>query len=240
MKPATRIRDLFVADVTRDIPPVVYFHEQSPQKLAVEVSEYIITGGYPDGHPGKKRIPEGIHEHYVRLLRAIADELDRPGGPEPADLLDLRLLRLGQVELRQAPRLALDGAELPDGRSLAEALLARDTSPASQELRDAWAASRPRSIRWPSSSTSAAPPATASTSTRSPCAWSRSASATARPTLVADFELKLERDKEWKRFEKVAKDTLGRPWSEVKDRRWPRRSSRWSCTPCTPSATPTR
>lgn len=30
---------------TRDIPPVVYFHEQTPEKLAVEVSEYIITGG---------------------------------------------------------------------------------------------------------------------------------------------------------------------------------------------------
>jgi hypothetical protein len=33
------IRDLFVSDVTRDIPPVVYFHEQSPEKLASEVSE---------------------------------------------------------------------------------------------------------------------------------------------------------------------------------------------------------
>ena len=42
------IRDLFVSDVTRDIPPVVYFHEQSPEKLAAEVSEYIITGGWPE------------------------------------------------------------------------------------------------------------------------------------------------------------------------------------------------
>ena len=24
------VRDLFVSNVTRDIPPVVYFHEQSP------------------------------------------------------------------------------------------------------------------------------------------------------------------------------------------------------------------
>jgi len=35
-----RIRDLFVSDVTRDIPRVVYFHEQSPDKLATEVSEH--------------------------------------------------------------------------------------------------------------------------------------------------------------------------------------------------------
>jgi len=41
-----KLRDLFVADVTRDIPPVVYFHEQSPEKLKAEVSEYIITGGF--------------------------------------------------------------------------------------------------------------------------------------------------------------------------------------------------
>jgi hypothetical protein len=42
-----KIRDLFVADVTRDIPPVVYFHEKEPAKLRAEVGEYIITGGYP-------------------------------------------------------------------------------------------------------------------------------------------------------------------------------------------------
>ena len=43
-----KIRDLFASDVTRDIPPVVYFHEQSPEKLEAEVSEYIITGGWPE------------------------------------------------------------------------------------------------------------------------------------------------------------------------------------------------
>jgi hypothetical protein len=46
-----KIRDLFLSDVTRDIPPVVYFHEQSPEKLQAEVSEYIITGGWPEDHP---------------------------------------------------------------------------------------------------------------------------------------------------------------------------------------------
>ena len=59
------IKDLFESDVTRDIPPVVYSHEQSPEKLANEVSEYIITGGFPEGHPNHQRVPDGIHEQYV-------------------------------------------------------------------------------------------------------------------------------------------------------------------------------
>ncbi len=47
----TPIRDLFASDVTRPIPPVVYFHEQTPKKLAAEVKEYNITGGWPEEHP---------------------------------------------------------------------------------------------------------------------------------------------------------------------------------------------
>ncbi|HNN97825.1 MAG TPA: hypothetical protein PKI03_36420, partial [Pseudomonadota bacterium] len=77
-----RIRDLFALDVTRDIPPVVYFHEQSPQKLADEVAEYIITGGYPDSDPRSQRVRSGIHEQFVHLLQAMARERDKPGGPE--------------------------------------------------------------------------------------------------------------------------------------------------------------
>ena len=57
---AKTMRDLFVSDVTRDIPPVVYFHEQSPEKLRDEVSEYIITGGWKKDHPNYKRVPDGI------------------------------------------------------------------------------------------------------------------------------------------------------------------------------------
>ena len=56
------IRDLFASDVTRDIPPVVYFHEQSPDKVAAEVSEYIVTGGWPEAHPNHRREwPRGGH-----------------------------------------------------------------------------------------------------------------------------------------------------------------------------------
>ena len=77
-----KLREIFELDITRDIPPVVYFHEQSPDKIADEVREYIITGGWPDGHPNKNRVPDGIHEQYVRLLTTIAAELDKKGGTD--------------------------------------------------------------------------------------------------------------------------------------------------------------
>jgi len=76
------IRELFESDVTRDIPPVVYFHEQRPEHLKAEVEGYIITGGYPEGHPRAQQGKTGIHEQYVRLLRQISVELDKKGGPE--------------------------------------------------------------------------------------------------------------------------------------------------------------
>ena len=73
------LRTLFESVVTRDISPVVYFHEQTPAKIQTEVSEYIITGGWPEGHPKRQRVPDGIHEQYVRLLRGISRELESQG-----------------------------------------------------------------------------------------------------------------------------------------------------------------
>ena len=219
MKSPSRIRDLFVADVTRDIPPVVYFQQQSPEKLAVEVSEYIITGGYPDGHPGKKRIPEGIHEQYVTLLRAIADELDRPGGPDLPTCWISGFYGSGKSSFAKLLGFALDGVDLPDGRSLAEALLARDLSPRQQELRDAWANLKakidPMAVVFDVGGIARDGEHIHALAVR--MVQKRLGYCTTDP-LVADFELKLERDKEWKRFEKVAKDVLGRPWAEVKDK----------------------
>ena len=67
------IEDLFQRDVTRDINPVVYFHEQDPAKVAAEVSEYIITGGYPE--EDDRSIEHGIHAQFVRLLGAMGKDL---------------------------------------------------------------------------------------------------------------------------------------------------------------------
>lgn len=133
-----KIRDLFVADVTRDIPPVVYFHEQSPEKLKAEVSEYIVTGGFPEGDPRARRLKAGIHEQFVHLLRAIATELGKHGGPAlPASWIS-GFYGSGKSSFAKLLGLALDDARLPGGELLSGALLARDDSPRRQELVDAW------------------------------------------------------------------------------------------------------
>ena len=71
------IKEIFAADITRNIAPVVYFHEQDPAKVQEEVSEYIITGGYPEHDPRYNRVKAGIHEQFVKLLKALTEELRR-------------------------------------------------------------------------------------------------------------------------------------------------------------------
>src|SRR5690606_24596096 len=133
---------LFLSDVARDIPPVAYLHEQSPDKLASEVSEYIVTGGWPDDHPNHRRVPSGIHDQYVRLLTNIASELGKPGGPDLPTAWLSGFYGSGKSSAAELLGLALDGIALPDGTPLAEAWLRRDTSPKASELRNAWAGLR--------------------------------------------------------------------------------------------------
>ena len=213
----TLIREIFASDVTRPIPPVVYFHEQTPKKLADEVNEYIITGGWPEGHPNHRRVPDGIHEQYVKLLTAIRTELDRPGGPDLPNAWISGFYGSGKSSFAKLLGLALDGIAMDGGGSMSEAWLRRDSSPRSQELRDAWAALRTRI---------------------DPIAAVFDVGASARDNeqihsvavrqvqkrlgycpvdLVADFELKLERDGLWARFQQVAQEVLGCPWSQKRD-----------------------
>ncbi len=212
------IRELFVSDVTRDIPPVVYFHEQSPEKLADEVSEYIITGGWPAEHPNHKRVPNGIHEQYTRLLRSISEELDKKGGPELPTAWISGFYGSGKSSFAKLLGLSLDGVALPDGRSLAEAWLARDTSPRADELRSAWATLRqkidPIAVVFDIGGIARDNEQIHAAAVRQ--VQTRLGYCTTEP-LVADFELALERDGEWARFEKVAAEALGEPWSAVKD-----------------------
>ena len=125
-----KVRELFASNVTRDIPPVVYFHEQ--------IARQACRRGPRVHHHGRlarrrirnqKRVPNGIHEQYVRLLTAIASELDKPGGPELPAAWISGFYGSGKSSFAKLLGLALDGVALPDGRSLAEALLARDSSP---------------------------------------------------------------------------------------------------------------
>jgi hypothetical protein len=208
-----KVRELFSSDVTRDIPPVVYFHEQSPDKLGHEVDEYIITGGFPDGHPHKKRVPNGIHEQYVRLLTAISSELDKPGGPElPASWIS-GFYGSGKSSFAKLLGLALDGVALRDGRSLAEALLSRDTSPRASELRDAYKQLRtkvdPMSVVFDIGGTAREGEQIHSVIVRQV----QKRLGYCSDPYVAEMELRLERDSQWAAFEAKAHQVLGRPWA---------------------------
>jgi len=213
------IRELFLSDVTRDIPPVVYFHEQGPDKLAAEVSEYIITGGWPENHPNHRRVPSGIHEQYVRLLAAIAAELDRPGGPDLPNAWISGFYGSGKSSFAKLFGLALDGADLPTGGKLADAWLARDMSPNANDLRTAWHALRskidPMAVVFDIGGIARDGEHIHAAAVRR--VQLRLAYCSTEP-LVADFELRLERDGEWSRFEQTAEQVLGKPWRAVKDK----------------------
>jgi hypothetical protein len=218
-----QIRELFSADVTRDIPPVVYFHEQSPTKLQSEVSEYIITGGYPEGHPAAKRYGTtggsgGIHEQFIRLLQGITHELRRKGGPElPASWIS-GFYGSGKSSFAKLVGLALDGVVLPDGNPLEKALLARDDSPQRQDLIAAWQELRSRlkpiAVVFDIGGV-------ARDNEHIHAAVLRQVQIRlgycSKSNLVAEHELKLQKDGDWVRFQQVAREVLKKDWEQAKD-----------------------
>lgn len=213
-----KIRDLFVADVTRDIPPVVYFHEQSPAKLRAEVGEYIITGGYPEGDPRSRRVKSGIHEQFVHLLKGILHELTKGGGPELPAAWISGFYGSGKSSFAKLLGLALDGVALPDGTLLSSALLARDDSPRRQELVDAWNALagyvKPFAVVFDIGGVARDNEHIHSAVLR---LVQTRLGYCSKSSLVADFELKLERDGEWNAFLTTAKKTLGKEWQVAKE-----------------------
>jgi hypothetical protein len=215
---STPLRTLFRSDVTRDISPVVYFHEQTPEKIQAEVSEYIITGGWPEGHPNRQRVPDGIHEQYVRLLRGIARELDKQGGPELPTAWISGFFGSGKSIFAKLLGLALDGMTLPDGTSLSEAWLNRNSSPQAAEFKEAWAALRtkiePMAVVFDIGSVARDNEHVHAVALGQ--VQKRLGYCSTEP-LVADFELKLERDGHWPMFLEKAEQTLGEPWESIKD-----------------------
>lgn len=211
------IKGLFDKDVTRDIPPVVYFHEQDPARLRSEVDEYIITGGFPKGDPRARRVQHGIHEAYVGLLNGIVAELQRPGGPDlPASWIS-GFFGSGKSSFAKLLGMAIDGAALDDGRPLATALLGRDDSPLRQELVDAWkgflSSVDPIAVVFDVG-------AVARDNEHIHTAALRQLQVRLgycpKSSLVASWELKLERDGLWQAFLGAALATLGKPWDSAK------------------------
>jgi hypothetical protein len=212
------LRTLFQSEVTRDISPVVYFDNQTPATIQAEVSEYIITGGWPEGHPNRQRVPDGIHEQYVRLLRGISRELEKPGGPELPTAWISGFFGSGKSIFAKLLGLALDGMTLPDGSSLSEAWLKRDKSPLAEEFKEAWDALRqkiePMAVVFDIGSVARDNEHVHAVALGQ--VQKRLGYCSTEP-LVADFELKLERDGLWPKFLDIAEQTLGKPWNEVKD-----------------------
>lgn len=212
------IKDIFAADITRDIAPVVYFHEQDQNKVFEEVSEYIITGGYPENDPRHHRVPSGIHEQFVRLLKGLAEELQKKNGSElPASWIS-GFYGSGKSSFAKLLGLALDGMILPNQTTLVDALLARDDSPKAQEFRDSWDQFRsqidPIAVVFDIGAVARDDEHIHSAVKRQ--IQSRLGYCTIS-NYVADHELKLELDGKWDEFLTCAKVTLGKPWSEAKD-----------------------
>jgi beta-phosphoglucomutase-like phosphatase (HAD superfamily) len=210
-----KLRTLFDSDVTRDISPVVYFHEQSPAKLAEEVGEYIITGGFDSTHPRYKHVPNGIHEQYVRLLDGISTELDKPGGPElPASWIS-GFYGSGKSSFAKLLGLALDGVALPDKRALSQALLERDTSPRAPELHASFKRLRgkldPIAVVFDIGGVARDNEHIHTAAVRM---IQRRLGYCGDPH-VAEMELKLERDGHWPAFEALAATVLKRPWRDA-------------------------
>jgi Family of unknown function (DUF6079) len=213
-----KIEDLFVAKVTRDIPPVVYFHEQSPEKLRSEVDEYIITGGYPKSDLPSRRAKSGIHEQFVHLLRGIVHELAKKGGPElPASWIS-GFYGSGKSSFAKLLGLSLDGVVLPDGTALQTALLHRDDSSLRRELVDAWAALAehvsPIAVVFDIGGVARDNEHIHSAVLR---LVQKRLGYSSKSNLVADFELRLERDGEWETFLETARTTLGKEWNVAKE-----------------------
>ncbi|MBI4818899.1 MAG: BREX system P-loop protein BrxC [Deltaproteobacteria bacterium] len=213
-----KVHELFQHDVTRDIPPVVYFHEQSPAKLAAEVSEYIVTGGYPETDPRYRRVKSGIHEQFVQLLRGITVELNKRSGPElPASWMS-GFYGSGKSSFAKLLGLALDGVVLPDGTTLSDALQARDDSPRRMELVEAWNALvkrvNPMAVVFDIGGVARDNEHIHSAVLRQVQVRLGYCS---KSNLVADHELKLERDGAWSEFEATASKVLRKPWAQAKE-----------------------
>ena len=213
-----KIRELFVEDVTRSIPPVVYFHQQSPESIAAEVGEYIITGGWNEDHPNHRRVPNGIHEQYVKLLRGISRELGKEGGPDLPNVWISGFYGSGKSSFAKLLGLSLDGATLPDGTSLSQAWLARNRSQRKQEMIDAWTELRskvnPIAVVFDVGALARDNEHVHAVAVRQ---LQQRLGYCGKDPVVAEFELKLEREGLYAKFLEIVEKELGKPWSQFKD-----------------------
>ena len=210
------IGDIFERDVTRAIPPVVYFHEQEPGELQREVEEYIITGGYPAGDP--RATEEGIHEQFVHLLSAMRAELGKNGGPELPACWISGFYGSGKSSFAKLLGLSLDGRTLPDGTALSDALLAQDRSPDAAKLHLAWRSLvdgiQPIAVVFDVGSKARDYEHIHAVVVRQ---VQHRLGYSTTSNLVAEYELKLELEGLYEAFLQKAQQVHGKPWTQLKD-----------------------
>ena len=85
---------LFLHDVTRDIPPVVYFHEDSPAKLHAEVSDYWQAHYVFDKPSPRRRKTFGSAAIHLLVINTIAPFLFFYGKKTNRDDLGDRALKI--------------------------------------------------------------------------------------------------------------------------------------------------
>jgi hypothetical protein len=210
-----QIGELFEREVTRAIPPVVYFHEQEPGDLEREVTEYIITGGYPKGDP--RATEDGIHEQFVRLLVNMRRELES-GAKNPACWIS-GFYGSGKSSFAKLLGLALDGCKLPSGKTLAEALLAQDVSPDASSFKSAFQAMiqkpvEPMAVVFDVGSRARDDEHVHAVVVRQVQHRLRYSTTS---QLVAEYELKLELEGLHEAFMTEVRKVHDRPWTELKD-----------------------
>ena len=210
------IGDLFERDVTRAIPPVVYFHEQEPDELKREVEEYIITGGYPSGDP--RATDEGIHEQFVHLMTAMRAELNKNGGPDLPACWISGFYGSGKSSFAKLLGLSLDGRTLADGAQLSDCLLAQDRSPDAAKLHLAWRnlvdGMQPIAAVFDVGSKARDDEHIHAVVVRQ---VQHRLGYSTTSNLVAEYELKLELEGLYGKFLQKAQEAHGKPWSQLKD-----------------------
>ncbi len=210
-----QIGDLFEKNVTRAIPPVVYFHEQAPAELEREVSEYIITGGY--SHKSDPRYTEdGIHEQFVRLLTGIRSAFS-PGGStkDPACWIS-GFYGSGKSSFAKLLGLSLDGRTLPNGKPLFQALIEQDHSPEADKFARAWVrltgGVRPIAVVFGVGGRARDDEHIHTVAVRE---VQRRLGYCTVSNLVAEYELKLELEKLYPEFLDKVQEVHGKPWKQL-------------------------
>ncbi len=210
------IQDYFEREVTRDIPPVVYFHEQDPAALKREVEEYIITGGYPADDA--RAAEGGIHEQFVRLLTAMHRERTKPAGTDLPACWISGFYGSGKSSFAKLLGLSLDGRKLPDGKLLADALLAQDHSPDAAQFHLAWRnltdGIRPIAVVFDVGSHARDDEQVHSVVVRQ---LQRHLGYSAKSNLVAEHELRLELSNLHDAFMDKVPRVHGKSWGQLKD-----------------------